>query len=302
MAVTTWAATACGSATPGLVMMAGSPAKIVSMRCRNTVSKNRSPRLIQQLNRHHITDLFPHMAPATPAGNLPPIDTQQVERFLDAAEGKRVMPWIGGVLDAHCQPDKESWRSHFIQDITGLLTKHPRLAGIHLNIEPWPSGHAAMLVLLDELDAALPDGTILSVAAYPPPTRWHPHPDVHWDEAYFREVAKRCDQLAVMMYDTSIRWPKFYVKLMDDWTQQVLLWAGDTHVLLGLPAYEDQGVGYHHPHVENLGHGLDGIHAGLSRFNALPNAYRGIAVYSHWTMDDAEWTMLSQQFNTPTQR
>jgi D-methionine transport system ATP-binding protein len=61
-----------------------------------------------------------------------------------------------------------------------------------------PSGDSDFLKLLDAIRAVLPKGKLLSIAAYPPPTRWHPFPEVHWEQNYFREVAKRCDQVAVM--------------------------------------------------------------------------------------------------------
>ena len=53
------------------------------------------------------------------------------------------------------------------------------------------------------------DNSVLSVAAYPPPTKWHRFPDVHWHGSYMHKVADRCDQLAVMMYDTAIPLEKF---------------------------------------------------------------------------------------------
>ena len=254
-------------------------------------------RLLFQLRQHHLVDLFPHLAPATSQGDLPPSDPAQVERFLDAATHERVLPWVGGVLDVHCRPDDPLWRETFVESVRQLLEQHPRLAGIHLNIEPWPTGHAGLLLLLDELDDMLPPSKMLSVAAYPPPTRWHPYPDVHWDRGYFSEVCRRADHVAVMMYDTSIRWKKPYIKLMTDWTTQILDAAGDTPVLLGLPAYEDENVAYHHPDVETLDHALRGIHAGLARYPTLPPNYRGIAIYSHWTIDPGEWATLTSDFN-----
>jgi hypothetical protein len=159
-----------------------------------------------------------------------------------------------------------------------------------------PSGDASFLLLLDELEQALPEGKLLSVAAYPPPTRWHPVPDVHWDEAYFRQVAARADQLAVMMYDTAIRFPKLYQHVMAAWTSEVLAWGREAEVLLGVPAYDDPGVGYHHPTVENLRNALLGIHAALARSESLPESYRGIAIYCEWEMDDGEWQQLRVEF------
>jgi len=136
---------------------------------------------------------------------------------------------------------------------------------------------------------------VFVIAAYPPPTRWHPFEEVHWDEAYFRQVAARCDQLAVMMYDTALRVPKAYQKLMADWTVEVLAWSEGKPVLLGVPTYSDAGVGYHHPEVENLSNALAGIHRGLQR-RALPKSYQGVAIYCHWETDAAEWDYFREHF------
>ena len=55
-------------------------------------------------------------------------------------------------------------------------------------------------------------------------------------------------------------------------------------LILGIPAYEDAGVGYHHPRVGNISSALRGISA------ADRNArIGGIAVYCEWEMDDAQW-------------
>lgn len=99
-----------------------------------------------------------------------------------------------------------------------------------------------------------------------------------------------------MMYDTSIRFQKPYQLLMSQWTREVLSWSEGKAVLLGLPAYDDAGVGYHDPRVENLRNGLRGIHAGLLGFEHLPVHYQGVAIYSDWEMDDSEWALLRAEF------
>jgi hypothetical protein len=254
--------------------------------------------LAQRLREHHVTDVFPHLAPAQPGGALQPVDPEQTERFLQGMEGFRVMPWVGGVLNDQCFPKIPGWRAAFIHSIQELLQAHPRLSGIHLNIEPWPSGNPELLTLLDELRAALPPGKVLSVAAYPPPTRWHPYPEVHWEQDYYREVARRADQLAVMMYDTALHTRKVYAWLMARWTREILAWSGQTPILLGLPAYDDAGVGYHHPDVENVSTGLWGIHAGLDSEPLAPN-YQGVALYSDWELDTSEWQHFREHFVRP---
>jgi hypothetical protein len=265
----------------------------------NELSKYHDPqnlrRLADKLRRHHITDVFPHLCPAELDGRLPAMDAAQTERFLDALAGFRVLPWIGGPNGGNVRLENTKWRSAFTDQVRSLLVAHPRLAGVHLNIEPLPSGDPHYLILLEELRAALPPGKMLSVAAYPPPTRWHPFTEVHWDETYFREVARRCDQMAVMTYDAAQRIPKAYQRLMADWTQEALNWSEGAAVLLGVPTYDDAGVDYHHAHVENLPNALAGIHRGLARA-PLPANYQGVAIYCDWETTDPEWAYFREHF------
>jgi hypothetical protein len=251
--------------------------------------------LAEKLRRHRITDVFPHLCPAEPTGKLPPVSREQVEQFLNVFDGFRVVPWIGGPNGASVRANNERWRATFVMSVQALLAEHPRFAGVHLNVEPLPSGDKDFLLLLDQVRAVLPSGKLLSVAAYPPPTRWHQFPDVHWDEAYFREVARRCDQVAVMMYDAAQKIPKTYQRLMVDWTVEVLTWSEDKSVLLGVPTYDDVGAGYHDPKVENLRNALLGIHGGLSR-KSLPANYQGVAIYSDWETSDSEWRYFREHF------
>jgi hypothetical protein len=267
----------------------------------NTIPGFRQPgRLVElaaRLRSHHITDVFPHVSPADRDGNLPPVDDEQTERFLDAFHGIRVIPWTGGVNGNHVLLSNREWRNNFARSIRKLLLVHPRLAGIQLNVEPLPSGDKNFLTLLEEVRQTLPVGKLLSIAAYPPPTRWHPYPDVHWEEAFFRQVAQRCDQLAVMMYDTSLRHPRLYQKLMADWTREVLAWSEGRQILLGLATYDDADSGYHDPKTENLINGLLGIHRGLS--TPVPTNYQGVALYCEWEMDEAEWAGFRGRFLNP---
>ena len=272
-------------------------------RKQGRIAAFRDPKNIEQLDallkRQHITDVFPHVSPADTHGRLPPVDHQQTERFLDAFDGFRVVPWTGGVLGKTVGLNDAAWRRAFVRSAVDLLSDHPRLAGIHINIEPCPSGNDEFLRLLDELKRALPAGKLLSVAAYPPPTVWQPFREVHWDESYFKQVARRADQLAVMMYDTGVPSGKLYQQLLKSWTHEILDWSGGTPVLLGVPTYDDAGVGYHLPSAENLPNALLGIHAGLSRYRTLPDHYQGVAIYCEWETDEAEWQYWHEHFLSP---
>jgi Glycosyl hydrolases family 18 len=251
------------------------------------------------LQQHHITDVYPHLCPTQPNGGIPSVDAPQTRRFLQEFTGFRVMPWIGGNLDIQVKLHNPKWRSTFIHSISTLLNTYTNFSGVHLNIEPLPSGNKEFLQLLDELHAALPKGKLLSLAAYPPPTRWQPSLEVHWEESYFREVARRADQMVVMMYDTSINHQKLYQSLMSAWTKEVLTWAPGKNVLLGVPTYEDANTSYHDPRVENVSNSLLGIHRGLADLRLLPPNYQGIAIYSEWEISAPEWNYLREHFLRP---
>ena len=243
--------------------------------------------LFKKLSENKIATVYPHLCPAQRHGNIAPYDNAQMELFLDLADQYeiKVIPWVGGVLDESARIANKSWRQNFVSSIDDMLKKHPRLAGVQVNVEPLPSGNADFLALLDELKQVA-KGKILSVAAYPPPTKWHQYPNVHWESDYINLVARRCDQMAVMMYDTAIPLEKFYIKLMTDWTREIVNATRSTNceVLLGIPAYDDAGAGYHHPQVENISSGLRGIAA-----QDLKKWARGIAIYCEWEMNEAKW-------------
>jgi hypothetical protein len=295
MGGTTVAATESGSPTAGW----GADEWFIQHRKTNEFVRYRNPESIRELaarlRRHHITDAFPHLCPADSTGKIPAVDAAQVERFLDAFVDFRVMPWVGGPNGNDVRLNDEKWRARFVSDIRALLSAHPRLAGVQVNVEPLPSGDTNLLKLLDEIRVALPGGKVLSIAAYPPPTRWHRFPEVHWEELYFRQVARRCDQMVVMTYDAAQRIPKTYQKLMADWTEEILVWSQGKEILVGVPTYADANVDYHDPKVENLTNALLGIHRGLSR-STIPASYRGVAIYCEWEMDDGEWRYLVEHF------
>ena len=243
--------------------------------------------LFKKLSDNKISTVYPHLCPAQMNGKIALYDSGQVERFLDIAEqyNIKVIPWIGGVYEESARPANEKWRKNFVASVDELLQKHPRLAGVQINIEPWPSDNVGFLMLLDAI-RPVTKGKILSVAAYPPPTRWHQFPDVHWQLFYIKRLTDHCDQLAVMMYDTAIPLEKFYIKLMTDWTKQLTTATSSStcELLLGIPAYDDVGADYHHPQVENILSALQGISASDRK-----NEVNGIAIYCEWEMDEDKW-------------
>ena len=104
--------------------------------------------LAERLASHGMKHVFPHLCPCAPDGTIPPVDAAQTEKFLDHVVGISVVPWIGGVLGTHCSPESATWRAQFVASTVALLTRHPRLAGVQVNIEPLPSGNKGFLAKL----------------------------------------------------------------------------------------------------------------------------------------------------------
>lgn len=264
--------------------------------------------LAARLRDAHITDAFPHLAPAEADGSLPPADDAQVERLLAAMAGDggrpiRVIPWIGGVLGRDALIHSPRWREGFVASVLDLLERHPGLAGVQINIEPLPSGEQAYILLLETLREKMPGDRLLSVAAYPPPIPLNPAREVYWDTPFIRRVADPADQLAFMLYDTGLKERRLYISLLELWLWRIFPAVGpEADVLLGLPAYDDAGVPWHDPAVENLESGLLGIHAGLTRLGALPDTYQGAALYSGWELDEGEWALWRRGFMAPEGR
>ena len=259
----------------------------------------RQPKCIEGLatnqKKHDIIYVFPHLCPASENGTIPSMDNEQIKDFFKYFKDFKVLPWVGGILDKHVFLNSAKWRKNFINSTVKLLQKHPEFSGIHINIEPLPSGNPDFIKLLKELKTSLPENKILSIAAYPPPTIWHRFPSVHWEKRYYAEVSKYADQMVVMMYDTSIRDKKVYQWLIAQWTRDVLQWS-DKNTLLGIPVYNDADTGYHNPEIENLNFFLMGMNKGLSSYQTIPENFKGVCLYSEWEMDKNEWKDFSTYF------
>ncbi|MBI5116481.1 glycoside hydrolase family 18 protein [Candidatus Poribacteria bacterium] len=255
--------------------------------------------LAASLRERHILYIFPHMAPTSTEGDLSFIDPEQARRFFGVFSRFKVMPWVGGIEGKQVFLNNPAWRENFAKSIGKFLREYPAASGIHINIEPMRSGNQPFLALLEEVRRQMPQGRTLSIAAYPPSTLLHPYPDVHWNKGYYKEVAARCDLIAVMMYDTALPNKKLYRNLMAEWTRKTIGWSKGAKILLGLPTYHDADSGYHNPKIENLENALLGVHAGLDRYYSIPETYEGVSLYCEWEMDDSEWRHFEEHFLKP---
>jgi hypothetical protein len=169
------------------------------------------------------------------------------------------------------------------------LVRDCGFAGVQWDYEICPDGDPSLLKLLDETRAALPPGAFLGTCS--PVTYPWPIAGFGWSEAYFGEVAKRCDQIATMTYDTGMLWPRMYVELVKNSTDKITRAVAEANpncrVLVGLPSY-GKGFLSHNPYAENLRLGLKGVRES----SPDPRSFEGIAPFADYTMEPFEWEEL----------
>ncbi len=265
--------------------------------------------LVAEVQALGIRRLYPFLGPMDPTGHpgwrddgtLRLYDEATVAAFFSEVHERdptlSVMPWTGGVLQRDVVLDSTVQRAGFVRHMQRLVELGAD--GVHLNVEPLPSGHPGFLVLLDEVKAGIGPDATLSVAAYPPTTPLHPYEDVHWELGYLAEVCDRADEVVLMAYDTAQQSRRLYEGLVAHWVAEVVDTlpapdAGGCEVLFGVPAYEDDAA-WHRPDVETLDAGLAGVRRGLAG-RPVPEHVRGVALYAPWTTDATEWATYDQDW------
>jgi len=167
--------------------------------------------------------------------------------------------------------------------------------GVQWDYEICPNGDTSFLKLLAETRAALPAGTILGVAS----PICIPGGFVGWDSRYFGVVARRCDQIAVMNYDTAAYFPRVYVWLTHQQvvrvSQAIARANPNCRVLIGLPTYPD-GTRSHNPRAENMVLALRGVRQGIADANCRPSVIAGVATYIDFTTTRSDWSTYRRQW------
>lgn len=165
--------------------------------------------------------------------------------------------------------------------------------GVHLDPEPVVDGDTGVLMLLDELRESGATGT-LSMATrriWPLPNLILPFVgQFAWLTDYYREIARRVDQIAIMTYDSGLPLPCLY----RNWVRTQLVQVSravsdlDVELFVGVPTSEERTF-THRPKAESLAAGLQGVVEGLDDPNARPSAVSGVAIYPYWEMDSNKW-------------
>ncbi|WP_406219637.1 hypothetical protein [Streptomyces canus] len=266
--------------------------------------------LARRLRDTGIRDLYVHAGPLEHDGTLPgsayPKARWLIGAVHKAAPGIRVQAWLGDKLATE-SPDglrltEKDTRAAVVRSTRQILDAG--FDGAHFDLEPLHSGDKDYLDLLDALhQVTRAHGVPLSVAAH----QIDPLPALHsvagtltghpkwWSQAYFGQVARRVDQIAVMSYDTAMPLESLYGGYVAQQTSLALeVTPASTDLLMGLPFFHETKLG-HRAAAETVPAAVRGVRLGLSRTDA-DRANFGVALYVDFAATEADWTAYEKDW------
>ena len=253
--------------------------------------------LVLTLEKHKIDTVFVHTGPLDENGEVNPELYEHAINFLDKAktfnEDIQYQSWLGQIrskIDLSNQNVRDN-----ITKLSMLLTQIVGFDGIHYDIEPVWDGDLDFIKLLEETEKKLPDEKLISVALaeFIPKSIINFTEPIHEFKNYnsevnYTNVAKYADQIAVMIYDTSLDTQWLYRSFMQEQT----IWLSDLNldaeIFIGIPAYDDKTEAFD-PEIENIFNALHGIINALNNIRSNSSNISGIAIYPYWEMDVHEW-------------
>lgn len=256
--------------------------------------------LASMLTKRQIRYVFVYASYLKPDGRFNPTHAYAAE-FVQTLKAVNpdlnVQAWIGLPL-AHVALSNALVRKEIALFCVDLVEEG--FDGVHLDPEPIFSNDLNVLALLDEVRSTLGPEFTLSIATrriWPifPTVPWPIVGRVAWHASYYREVASRVDQIAVMTYDSAMPlaclyryWTRFQVI-------EVSRAVGNTGVQLffGIPTSEET-TWTHRPRAENMRSGLKGVIDGLNDAGSYPTAVTGVAIYPYWETDEDEWRVYEE--------
>jgi hypothetical protein len=263
--------------------------------------------LAADLQQRQIDTIFVYVSYLKPTGLFNPTYNHArefVTALKQAAPQVEVQAWLG--IPVKAPPDapiasgyidlNDATIQQAIVDFSWSAVKEIGFDGVHLDPEPVLTGDTALLQLLEKVRGAIGPQAKLSISGREI-TPILPEADLianrwfTWRADYYREIARRVDQIGVMAYDSHLPLGWLY----EQWVRfQVIgltssLGTPPPVLFIGLPTSEEH-TSSHDPAIENLATGLRGMLAGLNDADARPDQITGVAIYPYWEMSADEWT------------
>ncbi|MFD5076234.1 hypothetical protein [Streptomyces sp. NPDC058371] len=264
--------------------------------------------LAERLRATGIRDLYVHAGPLEHDGTLPKSAYPEARWLIGAVHrelpGVRVQAWLGDELASEgpvgLRLERADTRAAVVRSTGQILAAG--FDGAHFDLEPVHSDDRNYLALLDDLHRVTrAKGVPLSVAAH----QIDPFPAAHsirgtlsghpkwWSQAYFGQVARRVDQIAVMSYDTAMPLESLYGGYVAQQTSLALeVTPKSTDLLMGLPFYYEDDLS-HHGGAETVRAAVRGVRLGLSRTDRTRERF-GVALYVDFAAREKDWTAYQE--------
>lgn len=280
------------------------------------VDGRRTPADLEQLRAHlagtGVHDLYVHAGPLENDGSLDPALYPGAARMIAdmhrVLPGVRVQAWLGDTV-AHGGTAGLHLSDPAVRDRIRLSADRildTGFQGVHLDLEPVADGDSGYLAVLDSVHTLTAvRGVPLSVAV----PQIDPLPGLHavsylpfshpkwWSQRYFGQVAERCDQIAVMAYDTSMPTSSLFGGYIAQQTALALeATPPGTDLLIGLPGYHTEDMG-HHGYAETVAAAIRGARVSLAR-HARHRQTFGLALYVDFHATEDDWTAFRDGWGT----
>jgi hypothetical protein len=267
--------------------------------------------LAEELQRQQIDTILVYVSYLKPIGEFNPTydhAREFVTALKQAAPQIEVQGWLGipvkvpagtpiasGYVDLS---DPATQRT--IIDFSQMVIQDLGFDGVHLDPEPVLSGNADLLTILDEVRSAIGPEAHLSLAGREI-TPLLPEADLVWNRwftwrgDYYRELARRVDQIAVMAYDSHAPIAWWYEQWLRHQVVDLSNSLKDTtaQIYMGISISKEKSSS-HDPRVENMNNGLRGVINGLNDADTQPGKITGVAIYPYWETTVDEWQTYAQ--------
>lgn len=264
-------------------------------------SQDEWQRLVSRLQAEHIRYAFFHVRGIIANGTLRfhYLDRakQLIARVRKGSPGTKVIAWVYlGTVPEYGGVDlsRAPVRAQIVKEVKWLLDDCG-FDGVQLDYEFCFNGDAGFLQLLDATRQVVPADKLLSVAT----PMWYPANGLWgWSSPYYKEVARRCDQICVMCYDSYFYLPRSYVWLVRENVIHVSedvfdAAGGKCTVLLGIPTFEDGTIG-HSNHAETLPLSLKAVRDGYYSKRSRKEVLRGVCVFAEYTTTSDDWSIYDK--------
>ena len=261
-------------------------------------------RLAENATARELHYLFPFTTYVKADGSFSPSHAHAAEfvsRFRQSNQDTLLLAWIGVPLANRGGLGIDGWvdladpaARQEIVAFCAQLVDEAGFSGVHLDAETVRNYDRQYLTLLQEVKDAIGPSRILSIAGNDwKPTILDRAPVVggyKWSGRYWRMVADRVDQIAVMSYDSFTFHPALYRLWMREQVRGITksLAGADVELLMGLSISRER-TSTHRPRTENMQSGLAGICAGLSHQSRDSHPVTGVAIYAEWEADAGDW-------------